>query len=53
MGLSSRTNSSWRYDISVRDGKGSVIGDGERPISDEEKINISTGMFKDSYESNS
>ena len=53
MGLSSRTDSSWRYDISIRDGEGSVKGDGEVPISDEENINISTGMFDDSYESDS
>ena len=48
MGLSSHTDSSWRYDISVRDGKGFVKGDDEVSVSDEENINISTSMFEDS-----
>ena len=34
-----------------RDGEGSVEGDGEGSASDEEKINISTDMLVDSYES--
>lgn len=53
MGLSSCTDSSWRYDISIRNGEGSVREDSERLVSDEENIDISTDMFKDSYESDS